>query len=193
VARPKEFDREEALRKATEVFWLTGYEATSVGDLARAMGIGRQSLYDTFGDKHALFTQALELYKREQAGIATRVLAEAVKPLDAIKRLFHSVADMPPDLKKRGCLMVNTTMEVCPRDAAVTRLVCENQRVLRDALRSALVRAKKEGDLPAGADPDRLSRYLVTSLQGLHVAAKTEPDPAPLHDIADHMLRVLER
>jgi hypothetical protein len=89
--------------------------------------------------------------------------------------------------------MVNTTMEACPSDAPVTRLVCDNQRVLKDAVRSALVRATKSGALPKGTDPERLSRYLLTSLQGLYVTAKTEHDPAILHDIADHMLRVLER
>ena len=193
MGRPKEFDRDDALRKATDVFWRTGYEATSVEDLARSMGIGRQSLYDTFGDKHALFTEALELYRRERSGAVIRCLSEAVDPLSAIRGLFHAIAEEPIEVKKRGCLIVNTAMEVCPRDASISRLVSENQRLLRDALRCALVRAERKGDLPSGANPEKLSRYLLTSIQGLYVAAKTDPDPAALHDIADQMLLVLER
>ncbi len=62
MARHKEFDQDEALQKAMEAFWARGYEATSMQDLVEHMGINRQSLYDTFGDKHSLFLKALDRY-----------------------------------------------------------------------------------------------------------------------------------
>src|ERR1700730_2144482 len=63
MARQKEFDRDEVLHKAMEVFWSRGYEASSIQDLVKRMGINRQSLYDTFGDKHTLYLQALDRYR----------------------------------------------------------------------------------------------------------------------------------
>lgn len=176
-----------------QVFWRSGYEGTSLDDLVRAMGIGRQSLYDTFGDKHALFLEALGLYRRRfEQGLRAR-LGEAVSPVAAIRELFHGVADEPAATKGRGCMVVNCVVERAPRDVEIGRFVMDNQRSLRETLRSALVRAARLGELPQGSDPASLARYLVASIQGLRLAAKADPDPAVLHDIAEQMLKPLGR
>ena len=62
MARTKEFDRIEVLDRATDLFWEKGYESTSMQDLVETMGIGRASLYDTFGSKQELFAEVLERY-----------------------------------------------------------------------------------------------------------------------------------
>src|SRR6185369_6883576 len=85
VARVKEFDRDGALDKAMCVFWTKGYEATSLGDLLSAMGIARQSLYDTFGDKRALFGEALARYQQSRGDSLRAVLDGAPSVRRAIR------------------------------------------------------------------------------------------------------------
>lgn len=193
MARPKEFDRDEALGSAMAVFWRSGYESTSTEALLAEMRIGRQSLYDTFGGKHELFVKALESYRERFSRELACRLGEAVSPVEAIRALFRSVGAGSDEEKRRGCMMVNAVVELAPRDPEIARIVAANQRALEETLRSALVRARALGELPAGADPARLARYLLASLQGLRVSAKANPDPVFLDDIADQMLKVLER
>jgi TetR/AcrR family transcriptional regulator, transcriptional repressor for nem operon len=90
VARPKEFDRDKALKRAMEVFWEHGYEATSTDQLLKAMGIGRQNLYDTFGDKRRLFLEALGLYATEGTIAAREVLTSSGSALERIHRLLFN-------------------------------------------------------------------------------------------------------
>ena len=191
MARPKEFDRDAVLEKAMLVFWAHGYESTSLDELQKAMGIGRQSLYDTFGDKHALYLQALERYKDSSSGALQTCLDQAVSPLGAVRQLFTSLAEEPPAARRRGCMMVNATAEMLPRDAKTAELVSANQRFIETAFRRALQRSRQLGELPEDADVAGLARYLVATFQGLRVAAKAEMGPEALRDVARHALRPL--
>src|SRR5467141_1819369 len=118
MGRHKEFDRAEALHKAMEVFWSRGYEAASIQDLVGAMGINRQSLYDTFGDKHSLYLSALETYRQEQE----QNLLALLDPPGSIKQKLQMVCDKVieesvTDKTHRGCFMNNAFVEMVPRDA----------------------------------------------------------------------------
>src|ERR1700716_2408121 len=104
MARQKEFDREEALYKAMEVFWSRGYEAASIQDLVRHMGINRQSLYDTFGDKHALYLQALDLYRQVETSKLFELLERRGSVRRALRQLFAGVVEGSAcDGQRRGC------------------------------------------------------------------------------------------
>src|SRR5260370_35536195 len=93
MARPREFDRDEALKRALAVFWEKGYEATSTDDLIRAIGIGRQSMYDTFGDKHQLYLEALRLYEANTGAALFKRLYKAPSPCVA---LCDDILPIPP-------------------------------------------------------------------------------------------------
>jgi TetR/AcrR family transcriptional repressor of nem operon len=191
MARPKEFNQDAVLEKAMQVFWARGYESTSLDELLKAMGIGRQSLYDTFGDKHALYLRALERYKDTQGGALQTCLEQAASPLEALRQLFLSLAEEPPAARRRGCMMVNATVEMLPRDEKTAELVAANQRFMETAFRRALQRSRQLGELPEDADIPGLARYLVATFQGLRVAAKAEMGPEALRDVARHALRGL--
>src|SRR5256714_13307197 len=127
MARHKEFDQDEALHKAMEVFWSRGYEAASINDLVRHMGINRQSLYDTFGDKHSLYLQALDRY-REVEGRKMFELLERPGPVKrALRQLFGGVVECAlGGGERRGCFVGNATSELAGRCRETAEKACGN-------------------------------------------------------------------
>src|SRR5690349_24968801 len=93
MPRPKSFDQDTVLDQAVQLFWERGYEATSMADLEAHLGLGRQSLYNTFGDKQALFLKALERYRNDVGGEALARLNAPGAGLDAIRSVFHWVVE----------------------------------------------------------------------------------------------------
>src|SRR5215213_1124004 len=153
MARHKEFDSDEALQKAMEVFWSRGYEAASIQDLVGHMGISRQSLYDTFGDKHALYLQALDRY-REVEGRKMFELLERPGPVKrALRQLFESVVECAlGEGERRGCFVGNATSELAGRCRATAEKACDNMAAAEGALHRALLRGKREGEITGRAD-----------------------------------------
>jgi TetR/AcrR family transcriptional repressor of nem operon len=192
MPRHKEFDEEEALQGAMEIFWSRGYEATSIRDLVDHMGINRQSLYDTFGDKHALFLRALDRYQE----IETRKLFEPLEKSRSVKRglklLFEGVVEGSICGEgRRGCLMGNAMSELagrCKQTAAKTR---RNMMAVERAFYTALLRGRKAGDLQV-RDPRAVARFLCSSLQGLVLMSKANQDRRTLEDVVKVTLSVLD-
>ncbi|MGV4984754.1 TetR/AcrR family transcriptional regulator [Streptomyces sp. NRAIS4] len=194
MARTKEFDPDAALQSALELFWRRGYEATSLADLVEHLGIGRASLYATFGSKHELYLKALERY--EQSGL-TRIVRELSQPgaaLPAVRAVVRRFAAEAADerLRQNGCLITNTAAELAPHDPAATRRVERNWDHLETLLHSALARAQSRGELPAGRDPLALARTLLVLMQGLRVVGKASADPARVRDAAEQALALLD-
>jgi TetR/AcrR family transcriptional repressor of nem operon len=188
VARPKEFDREAALVKAMQVFWTQGYAATTTDDLRIAMGIGRQSLYDTFGDKRTLFLEAF-IHYNEISGAA---FAEAcIRPTSAvagIRAMLMQVADQTPQDRARGCLFVNTVAELADRDPEVGAIVKTVTESGVGRFAAAVQRAKDSKEVAASVDPKTAGRYLFSSLSGLRLAGKSGTSTAALRSMVDMIL-----
>jgi len=109
MARQKEFNREEVLHKAMEVFWTRGYEGASIQDLVKHMGINRQSIYDTFGDKHSLFLQSLDRYREIQAPKVFAVLERPGSVKENLRQLFEEVIARALSAEgRRGCFVGNS-------------------------------------------------------------------------------------
>ena len=191
MARPKAFDREQALLAAMQVFWVKGYEATSLDDLLAAMKIGRQSLYDTFGDKRALFMEALGRYRELTDAYLRGCLADAPTVKAAFQRLFMQVVDEPEAHQRRGCLLINSAVELAPHDPETAQIVVAHQRATERLFRRGLELAQERGELPADRDVRALARYLVSAIQGLRVMAKADPNKAALRDVVGVALGVL--
>jgi TetR/AcrR family transcriptional repressor of nem operon len=184
MARPKEFDRDTALRAAMHCFWEQGYEATSTEELARAMRIGRQSMYDTFGDKHSTDLEALRLYREEQGGQLRDALADVVSPLRAIESVLLGISSEGPRDRTRGCMLVNATTELAHDDPDVLSIVRTNASSCETAFTRAVEAAKKTGELPGRLDAKAAGRFLFSTLQGLRVTAKAGASPESLRDVA---------
>jgi len=183
VGRPREFDVEQALRRAMEVFWQQGYEATSVQDLLDAMGINRGSMYDTFGDKHALFTAALDHYARTVTGCLEADLAGPGSPIGNIRKVLASMAECCSRERCPGCLAAHAAVELGARDARVRTAARGILARIEKAFQRALRLAVEAGELSRGADTRAQARFLNATLQGLVVLGRTGPPRAALRDV----------
>ena len=124
MARPREFDTEEALEKALQVFWAKGYEAASLCDLIGAMGISKSSFYEAFGSKRDLFLATLDRYNEHEAGRHARDLIEGAESVRAgIAAVFErQIEVMAGQGDRRGCFLNNCAVEMAPHDPAVRRI-----------------------------------------------------------------------
>ncbi|MEV8636614.1 TetR/AcrR family transcriptional regulator [Streptosporangium sp. NPDC051023] len=192
MARTKEFDPEVALQAALELFWERGYEATSMSDLVGHLGIGRASLYATFGGKHDLYLKALRRYVENRDPSPVEMLSQPGPALPAVRALIEFYAeDAIRDRRRRGCMIVNAAAELLPGDERVAGIVDANWTGLETALTSALIRGRAQGELPGDRDPVALARFLLVFLQGLRLVSKGQPDPARLRDAAAQALAIL--
>jgi len=192
MARHKEFDRDEALQRAMEVFWSRGYEAASVGELVKHMGINRQSLYDTFGDKHSLYLAALDRYREVEGRKMFEALERPGSVKRALRQLFERVVESSLGGERRGCFMGNATSELAGRCRETAEKACGNMAAAEEALYRALVRAKKGGEIGGRADLRAVARFLYSSLQGLQLMSKATRDRKTLEDVVRVTLSVLD-
>ncbi|HEX2034346.1 MAG TPA: TetR/AcrR family transcriptional regulator [Chloroflexota bacterium] len=182
----------EALQAALELFWERGYEATSLSDLVEHLGIGRASLYATFGSKHELYVKALGHYLQTRTPDPVELLSQPGPVLPAVRALVERyVEEAICDQRRRGCMIVNAAAERLPGDARVARVVESSWDTLEVALTSAMTRARAQGELGADKDPRALARFLLAVLQGLRVLGKGDPNPERLRDAASQALAVL--
>jgi TetR/AcrR family transcriptional repressor of nem operon len=193
MARHKEFDRDEALQKAMEVFWSRGYEAASIQDLVGHMGINRQSLYDTFGDKHALYLQALDCYREVEGRKMFELLEGPGSVKKALRKLFEGVVEGSLcEGERRGCFMGNAMSELAARCPETARKTCGQMAAVEEAFYRALLRGKREGEIKSGRNLRPVARFLYSSLQGLQLMAKATRDRKTLEDVVKVTLSVLD-
>jgi TetR/AcrR family transcriptional regulator, transcriptional repressor for nem operon len=174
MARTKEFDPEVALDRAMAVFRASSYEAVSTSDLCEAMGIARQSLYDTFGDKASLYRLAL---KRYQEASRTEVITcvEDHSPMDALTNVFDALAGLPRAECARGCMMVNAIGELVAVDSDVASVARDNQRSLVRLFANLIRSGQSTGEIRADLDPQVAATQLVVAYCGIRVVAKADP------------------
>ncbi|MER7685791.1 helix-turn-helix domain-containing protein [Streptomyces sp. NPDC097610] len=194
MARTKEFDPDAALQSALELFWRRGYEATSMTDLVERLGVGRASLYATFGNKHELYLKALDRYQQARNPQLLRELSQPGPALPAVRAVVRRFATEAATEGGRlsGCFVTNTAAELAPHDTAAARRVERNWDRLETLLHSALVRAQAQGELPADRNPLALARMLLVLMQGLRVVGKASADPARVQDAAEQALTLLD-
>ncbi|MEK3850189.1 TetR family transcriptional regulator [Paenibacillus peoriae] len=190
MARSKEFEVNEVLDKAIHLFWAQGYEKTSMQDLVEFMGIHRRSIYDTFGDKHALFMKALERYETKQTS-KMRFLIEKQKPIkELIRELFE--ATVRNEGEPLGCFLVNSGVELGVLDPEVASLVDESYSRTEELLTNLVLKGQQSGEFKADLDTVVISHYLMNAWLGLRTLVKTTTDQQKLKNIIDMTLTALD-
>ncbi len=191
MARPKEFEINEVLDRALLLFWEQGYEKTSMQELVDTMGIHRKSIYDTFGDKHTLFIQALQLYiKRQNEHLNMTPAQQSVSIKEVIRRFLEVNTNM--DEVPIGCFMVNTGVELGKHDPLSASLVQGGYEQIENFFRYLIEYGQKRSELKATLDATILSHYLLNAWLGIRTMVKTTYDPKQLANTIDITLSVLD-
>ncbi|GLQ37125.1 TetR family transcriptional regulator [Rhizobium albus] len=188
AGRPLSFDRDAALDSAMHLFWRHGYEATSIADLTRVMGITPPSLYAAFGDKRRLFLEAVQRYLGGLDAIEQKI-AEAPTAHDAARDLLVAAAlgdtrdDAPP-----GCLLASSLVSSSTEADAVRESLAAIRRSIEAALRARIERDIREGILPSGSDAEILAGHVFAVIQGMSTLAKDGASRTKLLGIVDRVM-----
>lgn len=193
MARLKAFDEDRALDLAVDCFWSRGYEGTSVRDLAEAMGIGGASLYNTYGDKRALFVRSLERYANRSMRERIARLEANRQPREAIVAFLAEIIDRSvTDPDRKGCLLVNSALDVAPHDVAIGKAVGDYLGEIRAFFRRNIEAAHKLGQVSKRIDADPVSAHLLGVVLGIRVLARTGAKRKLLEGVAQPALDLFD-
>jgi len=194
MARSKDFDESEVLAKAVKLFWLKGYNGTSMQELVDALGISRSSLYDTYVDKHTLYLKALQFYQDSTNSQINDITAKSSSSKEAIRHLLKFITDsLVSDKQHKGCFMLNAEVEVATQDPEVMDIVCKNDRQIEEALHRLIQKGQKGGEISNKKEAKGLTRFFVNTIKGIRVSAKSTNDKAFFNDIIQTSLSVLDQ
>lgn len=191
MARTKEFDEDAVLLKAMQLFWEQGYEKTSMQDLVEHMGVHKRSMYDTFGDKHTLYIKALKRYNDKISQQIDRRLEQTGSAKEAIRQLFELIVHHEEETPK-GCLMVNTAVELAAHDAESNTCVNQNRNAAEQRLRRLIEAGQQSGEFAKSLSAEDLASYLNNAMTGLRVLVKTTNDTEKMQRIIDTTMSVLQ-
>ena len=193
MPRPKEFNPDDAIEKAMQVFWHKGYEATSMEDLLTAMNLNRGSLYGTFGDKRQLFLKVIDRYCHGFVGEKFSLLDQPGLALPTLRRFIDGMIEGAlADPQRRGCLIANTVMELSPHEEEIAGRLRQVLKTAEDTFFRVLVRAKQQGELSDHKDPRTLARFLTTMMQGAIVMIKAGTPAEVVKQTAETALSILD-
>ncbi len=192
LGRPLEFNPEDALDAAIEVFWCKGYEATSMADLLEAMGLSKSSLYQTFGSKQQLFERCLSRYADRLSAEMAKELEEAKSGRAFIEDIFAEVANTAQQPEgAKGCLIANSASEFGQREPALAAPVRDGLNRFARVFMDAVVKAQAEGSISADADPRALGNYLIGTMNGLRTMIKAGADQRSAKGMVTLILKAL--
>ncbi len=185
LGRPRAFDRDLALDAAMRVFWAHGFEGASLTALTAAMGINRPSLYAAFGDKAALFREAVARYGTGPGRYVRRALGRATAYQVAETLLRGAVANATDPAHPGGCLWVQGALVAGEESSGIRDAMAAVRDGGTAQVRERLERARREGDLPADADVEGLTLFLVSVMNGIAVQASGGRGREELNRVVD--------
>lgn len=171
MARTKNFDREEKLLLAMELFWQKGYADTSVSDLVEHLGINRFSLYNTYVDKESLYREALDYYLKK---ISFPMLSDSLHASASYQDIVEYLTRFASLQREQrcGCFMQNAILERAYSDDEVIEAGSQLYQALSSSFRGAIENAQRKEEIQADLDPVKLSHFLVMQMQGIRVLGK---------------------
>jgi TetR/AcrR family transcriptional repressor of nem operon len=193
LARSKEFETKRALAAAMNVFWRLGYGNTSLEVLLREMGIAKQSLYDTFGDKRALYFKAMALYRDETNSSIRQLLDSAPTVKEGFTGLLNGLIAESRVQHERGCLLLSANMERAVDDPEIAEFLRDNQAEVESIFVEVLRRAQSNGELPSEQDARAVATFFVVTVQGMRAMARLKSDRRALKQVAKLALAVFDR
>jgi TetR/AcrR family transcriptional repressor of nem operon len=192
MVRPREFDRDEALERAMRVFWVKGYSATSTDDLLEAMQIGRQSLYNAFGDKRKLYLEALDRYQQHSIAGHIDRLTRPSSPLAGVKALFLGLITEDARSREMGCMGVNSVGEFGATDTDVNAIRTAGGKRLKQHLLARIGEAQRNGEIDPQMKADEVALFINATMQSIQLSARAGVAPSVLRRMAKFAVERLE-
>jgi TetR/AcrR family transcriptional repressor of nem operon len=186
AGRPKHFDESKTLEQAMELFWVKGYDCTGISDLEKTLGIGRQSIYNTFGDKRSLFLKAFNHYAQTRSGAMVALLKDAGTAQQRIDRFLTALIEAQCSDKRSGCLLANSVSSSIQSDPEAAAIVDSSLKRLHKALSDTL----KE-TTPDASERKKTAWLLVNTAQGLCVLSKSGQPKNTLTGIKTQILALI--
>ena len=187
MARNLEFNEEEAIKKAMEVFWEKGYTGTSIRDLAAAMNIQVSSIYNTIGDKHQLFLRCIRSYTQARAQDAQVRASKIKSPRKAIHKFINDAVDAIL-YGANSCLAIKTTFEVAATDPDLQAILREDSDFTHNFLSGLINKAIELNELDAGTDPGTLTDFIIRNFTGWHESYIVHKDPIRIKRMAKYLI-----
>ncbi len=192
MGRPREFNETEVLAAAIDCFWERGYEATSTRELAEKMGLTGASLYNAFGDKRSLYRRALNHYIETSFADRVRRFEGKLSPPQAISAFFSEIIQRSlTDSQRKGCMLVNSALEVAPHDPEFREIVTEVLEHIEAFFRRCVQAGQQDGTITATQSATDLGRLLLGVHIGLRVIARTRPERELLEGMVRPALALL--
>ena len=192
MPRTKDFDTDKALARAMTAFWRHGYENTSLDVLMREVGIAKQSLYDTFGDKRSLYLKALAYYRAQTNNGLRQIFASESSVRRGFAKLLYGLSSESREQHERGCLLLSANLERDTSDPIIAEFLRDNQAEVESIFIEALRRAQLSGELAKTQEPTALARFFVVTIQGMRAMARLRSDRRALSQVAKVALAVFD-
>jgi TetR/AcrR family transcriptional repressor of nem operon len=183
MTRPKSFDERQALGAARELFWSKGFGATSMSDLTAATGVGRQSLYDTFGSKEDLFAAALRDYLELELTPILTAFEERGSLRAQLTLFFDRVIEVMLRRGGRGCFLTNTVAEKDVVGAGVVAVIDHHSAAIEAQLKRVVRAAQRRGEIPQAQPAAATAAYLFNTVLGLSASARLQCGRKRLREI----------
>jgi len=193
MARTKQFDERQALVSAMLVFWEKGYEGTSINDLEQAMGLKRTSIYNTFGNKSAIFERVMSCYKESVMAALFTELDNAPDIREGVRRMLNGALDIHFDEDNPGgCLVVLSIVESGQHDEQSQASMQQTIQELKSALQKRLSKAKRSGELSKQLDAGATATTIATTMTGMMVMGKANFTKASLKKTVNQVVSLLD-
>lgn len=188
----KQFNKDEALQNALDVFWQKGFEATSMQELVNVMGVNRASLYQTYGNKDALYNAAVDRYIAASLEFIKQSLSDGDSPLGNLQQLFLQFVEQSFN-KKSGCFIGNTAAELGPHNSVAAEKVRDFWNQFESFINAALIRAIECNELAKESDTQKLASFINSNLQGLLIKSKANVDISTLRGDLELLFKLIKQ
>jgi len=190
MPRNKEFDYDQKLEQARNLFWEKGYHATSMNDLVDTLKLNRSSIYHTYGNKHSLFIKCLNNYILKKEDDYKAAGKKGNSPLEAVKLIIKSVIKNMV-LEAKTCMSVKTTFELGKTDDETQALLYQQAKNSVHLFSGLLQQAKEKGELAEDKDPEMIAHFIVASFSSLWNADILFKDKKLTQKLTDHLISTI--
>jgi len=194
MPRSEDFNREEVLIKARDLFWYKGYNGTTMSDLVTVTGLNRSSIYNSFGNKKALYKTILIQYQEDNELIYTSALVRASNPLEAIHFIFENfVNEIVNDTDGKGCFSINCKIELSRVDAAIRDYLEMMQEHRIDFFKDIIQEGQDAQLINTHQSASQYAYFLYSSFQGVRTTGMFSRNKLILTQVVDNVISVLRK